>query len=570
MRKAWLSALLVAATVFALYSLAGFALAPHLVERWLSTTLASDAGQKLNIEGVALNPYTFAISLRHVTLIRPQNPARVSVGRVEARLDPRSLIEPRWSFHDTVELSEVAVHSVAGGRADFTASALSATGVTLDPRQPSVTIKRLQVARPSLQMVQHAGESRPSPSWLNHLVLAEQRPGAVIGTIVANAGRLTYVDTTVQPSVEIDVDEIDARLSRNRSNGVTEIALNGNVAGSGDAELTARWQPPGLQPNSTLRVSVSDLELSTVSPYVAPVIGRDIVSGRADFDCGLAGNATDVSVESRVEAYDLHLANPDEYPADVQPSFALALLEDPSGRVRAVHRDRFDPADAAAGPASLCGDLWRDFMAELTVAPFDVLAGLAGWQQGPLDQLAFETGSAEISPDADAQLIALAGALRQRPLLGLSVTPGYDAAADRRALANRQLRLHITLATSARPPGGAEVAPLDVGDARVRDILDEFAGTRLRSAQREGIDARFPNEDDRYYEAVFQELVENEAVSESALQRLARYRARAVADALGRHGIDASRLQVADEPEVTTATGETLPLSMSLRVLARN
>jgi hypothetical protein len=160
--------------------------------------------------------------------------------------------------------------------------------------------------------------------------------------------------------------------------------------------------------------------------------------------------------------------------------------------------------------------------------------------------------------------------LRQRPLLGLSVTPGYDAAADRHALANRQLRLHITLATSARPPGGAEVAPLDVGDARVRDILDEFAGTRLRSAQRQGIDARFPNKDDRYYEAVFEELVENEEVSESALQRLARYRARAVADALGRHGIDPSRLQVADEPEVTTATGETLPLSLSLRALARN
>ena len=570
MRKAWLSALLVAAIVFALYSLAGFVLAPHLVERWLSTTLASDTGQKLNIEGVALNPYTFEISLTHVTLIRPQNPARVSVGRVEAQLDPRSLIEPRWSFHNTVKLSEVAVHSVADGQADFTASALSATGVTLDPRQPSVTIESLHVARASLRMVRHAGESSPEPSWLNHLVLADQRPGAAIGNIVANAGRLTYLDSTVQPSVEIVVEEIDARLSRDRNNAVTEVTLSGNVAGSGDAKLTARWQPPGLQQNSTLQVSVSDLELSTVSPYVAPVIGRDIVSGRADFDCGLAGNATDVSVESRVEAYDLRLANPDEDPADVEPRLALALLEDPSGRVLAVHRDRLDRANGAAGPASLCGDLWRGFMAELTVAPFDVLADLAGWQQGPLDQLTFETGSAEISPDADAQLLALAGALRQRPLLGLSIRPGYDAAADRRALANRQLRLHITLATSARPPGGSELAPLDVGDARVRDILDEFASTRLRSAQRQGIDARFPNKDDRYYEAVFEELVKNEDVSEPALQRLARYRARAVADALSRHGIDPSRLQVAGEPELTGATGEMLPLSMSLRVLARH
>jgi hypothetical protein len=217
----------------------------------------------------------------------------------------------------------------------------------------------------------------------------------------------------------------------------------------------------------------------------------------------------------------------------------------------------------------LCGELWHEFFAELTAAPFDVLADLADWQRGPLDHLAFEFGSAEVSPTAREQLLAIAGALLQRPLLALTVQPGYDAVADRRALANQQLRLHVRLATSARPPGGTEVAPLDVGDAQVRDILDEFASARLRAAQRRVINARFPNRDDRYYEAVFEELVKNEEVSETALQRLARYRARAVTDALARHDIDASRLTVAGELELMKGTGDTLQLPMSLRAITR-
>ena len=314
---------------------------------------------------------------------------------------------------------------------------------------------------------------------------------------------------------------------------------------------------------------MSDLDLSALSPYAARITGQDIASGRADFDCSVEVHLPDIAVESRVEARDLGLAHADEAAAGAPSILAIALLQDPSGRVRAAHRDRFDRSNATAGPASLCSQLWRDFIAELAAAPFDVLAGLAGWQQGRLDRLAFETGSAEVSPDADAQLLVLAEALRRRPLLGLTVQPGYDAAADRRALANRQLRLHITLATSARPPGGTEVLPLDVGDARVRDILDEFASTRLRTAQRRAIDARFPDRDDSYYRAVFEALVENEEVSEAALQRLARYRARAVTDALARHGIEPARLQVAAEVEPLNATGETLRLPLSLRPFAQ-
>lgn len=571
MRKAWLRALLVIATVFAMYSLAGFELVPHLVERWLTATLAPDADQKLDIEGVAFNPYTFELSLSDVTLIQPENPARISVDRIEARLFAGSLLDAKWLFRDRVEVFGIEVDSASDGHPEFMAETLSATGVAVDPRQPSISMEAMHVARPLVKIERGASESALLPTWLNHPALTDVSPDAPIDTIVVSAGRLVFRDRTVRPTVEIGVDGIDARLSRDRSGTAPFVALSsrGQVAGSGNAELTARWQPLGLQRDSTVRIALSDVDLPAVSPYVARIIGRDVVSGRADIDCGLEANSTDVSVESRLAANDVRLANPDEDPADAQSSLTLALLEDPSGQVRVVRRARFDWTNASADVPGLCRELWREFFAELPTAPFDVLADLADWQQDRFDQLAFEFGSAEISTTASDQLFAIGDALRQRPLLGLTVQPGYDAVADRQALANRQLRQHVTLATSARPPGGTEVAPLDVGDVKVRNILDEFASTRLRTAQRRAINARFPNKDNRYYEAVFEELVKNEEVSETALQRLARYRARAIADALARDGVDAARLNVAAELELINGTGDTLQLPMSLRALAR-
>ncbi|MDZ7768334.1 MAG: DUF748 domain-containing protein [Woeseiaceae bacterium] len=571
MRKAWLRALLVIATVFALYSLAGFELVPHLVERWLITTLAPDADQKLDIEGVAFNPYTFEMSLTDVTLIQAENPARISVDRIDARLFAGSLLDARWLFRDRVEVFGIEVDSASDGHPEFTAEALSATGVAINTRQPSIAIEAMHVAGPLLEIERSARESALLPPWLNHPALTDVSPDAPIDTIVLSAGRLVFLDRTVRPTVEVGVNGIDARLSRDRSGNVPFVALSasGRVVGSGNADLTARWQPPGLRRDSTVRITLSDVDLPAVSPYATRIIGRKIVSGRADIDCSLEAMAAEVSVESRLVADDVRLANPDEHPADAPSFLTLALLEDPSGQVRVVRRARFDRRNLAAGVPGLCRELWREFFAELPTAPFEVLAKLADWQRGRLDHLAFEFGSAELSPAASEQLLAIAGALRQRPLLGLTVQPGYDSVADRRALATRQLRQHVTLATSARPPGGTEVAPLDVGDVKVRNILDEFASTRLRPAQRRAINTRFPDKNGRYYEAVFEELVQNEEVSETALQRLARYRARAVADALVRDGIDDARLDVAGELELMTSGGDMLQLPMSLQAIAR-
>src|SRR5690606_31068911 len=171
-------------------------------------------------------------------------------------------------------------------------------------------------------------------------------------------------------------------------------------------------------------------------------------------------------------------------------------------------------------------------------------------------------GAAEPDREGAEALARLAGALVARPKVGIRVHGVAEQAADRDALAAAQIELHVTLAT-AGADAIARPRPVDFDSPRHRDVLDEFAGERLGAERRETIASYFTRdasgavidaERSDYYRALFDALVESETIPRSALERLARYRARSIADALERHGVAAERIEIA--PPVVRATDE--------------
>ena len=145
----------------------------------------------------------------------------------------------------------------------------------------------------------------------------------------------------------------------------------------------------------------------------------------------------------------------------------------------------------------------------------------------------------------------------------MRVRPSYDLAADRDAIAEQQVRLHIALATSASTGDRASAAVPDFGNPRVRDILDEFAGERLPEAQRRAI-ARGVVDETSLYRDLYLALVANEPVSGTVLRRLARFRARSVIDALERHGIDRTRFGISDALDTTETGAGTVPVKLEV------
>jgi hypothetical protein len=164
-----------------------------------------------------------------------------------------------------------------------------------------------------------------------------------------------------------------------------------------------------------------------------------------------------------------------------------------------------------------------------------------------LGHLAFPPGSAEIGGDTTAKIAALRRALELRPKLEFTVFPARDPDADRAALAEQQVRLHVNLASSAGVPGGPAAPDVDFDDPIVRSVLEEFAANRLPQARQAALAGPGAGKTVAYYRAVFDALVDNERVATSVLERLARYRARSVVEALAGPGDARERVRAAAE-----------------------
>jgi len=136
---------------------------------------------------------------------------------------------------------------------------------------------------------------------------------------------------------------------------------------------------------------------------------------------------------------------------------AIALLEDSNGVI-----DLDLPISAASTiPSSAYGRIiWKaivNVLTKLVTAPFRALGKLLGVSSEKLEAVDFDPGSSALFAAEQEKLKTLAEALAKRPALTLTLEPGYDPEADRRALQELAMRREavavagIKLAAGKRP-----------------------------------------------------------------------------------------------------------------------
>jgi hypothetical protein len=241
----------------------------------------------------------------------------------------------------------------------------------------------------------------------------------------------------------------------------------------------------------------------------------------------------------------------------------LALLEDASGTVTVavpimIERSVDQPLAIAIG------DALRAHLYALGTTPHATLAAIAGADAESLRAVAFLPGDAAPSPRGVGAVTTLADALASRPKVSVVVSGGFDPEVDRRALAARQVELHVLLAT-AGPAQRTRPQPVDFGSPRAQDVLDEFARERLPAAEIAAIASLFDPRSDAapdslirvsYYRAIYEALVAHEPISDSALVRLGRFRGQAIGKALTDAGVAPQRVEIDDVvPQLSASSG---------------
>lgn len=290
----------------------------------------------------------------------------------------------------------------------------------------------------------------------------------------------------------------------------------------------------------------ADVELVRPSLRLAGhVLDGESIDARLEYRVA----ADEIEGEVRVGGRELAVEQIGADPENPNIALALALLEDPHGVVETAYA--FRASNDGSGFGRVLAASVVEQLDEIASAPLDALAAAARVDAATLAAVSFRPGEAE--PVAPETLEAWADALAMRPKLGVRVRGVADRVVDRDALAVRQIELHVTLET-AGPTLVERPQPVDFASPRHQDVLEEFAIERLSAERRTTIASHFTRgadgrvveaERSAYSRALFDALVENAAIPETGIERLGRYRGRAIVDALTRLGVEDTRIEVA-------------------------
>ena len=563
--KTWLIGLFAGA---ALYTLAGFLIAPRAIKSWIESTNLSGPGCRLDVQAVYVNPFTMFVSFTNATLLDQENKWRVSAAGAETKAwtigSMRGGVPGR-----NVAIRNLVVTNTQTGEPFLSVPGAVARRVEIGAGGSFISAGHVRLGQPDAAITRDETGIRVGPAWLSAPGNDGVRACISLDGLEAVDGSLRLTDEAVTPTVQLELR--DVQLGARRRAGVAtpmaDIDVEARVGADGTLGIRAQLRHPGGRHPEFVSVAARNVDLQLLSPYVRDILGRNVVAGFGDATLRHERDDATLRFENHFSVTGLRFGDAAGAAAGEAPprELALALVTNAANRGELSVQGAISESRMQTVVGVLADSLAAHFD-DLAARPFGVLAEIAGAPDAALDRIEFVPGSAGMAATGTETLTLLANALLQRPRLDLRVRPAYDLAADRNAIAAQQVGLHIALATSAGPRQGADAAGPDLGDPRVRDILDEFAGARLSAAQRRTIAGNASDETSRYRDT-YLALVANERVSETVLRRLARFRARSVIDALERQGIDRIRMRIAESVDVTAK--DTGTVSLELEMTAR-
>jgi len=441
------------------------------------------------------------------------------------------------------ELRDIGIESTPTGERVFSSPRIRALGVEIDQATNSTSVTVLQIEQPDLFIARLASGQIDLPGWLVDVIRGTPSALAAVERIEMTEGSVAVIDQAVTPEVSVPMTVTGALIEKTLDGPTRRFQLEGRMPGSGIARIEAAWRPSDGRTLDRLNLDLTDIDLDLLSPYFQAVSGRALDAGRLELILRIDQAEAGAGSRARLLIKDLETGGCEAgFSGEHWPlGRSVALLQDRQGRIElSLVAERRESTGAALNALV---SAMRDRLDELNDRPFDALAEIAGAPGEALDRLPFEPGRAELSSSARLRLEALARALTARPAVALQIAPAYDPNVDRRALAAQQVRLHITLATSARPSGRSGPVAIDFDSDRVRSVLDEFGAERLSPESLQSVSQRFPETGRAYYQALFNRLVDNEAVSDSSLRRLAGFRAQTIVNALLQAGVEEARVR---------------------------
>ncbi len=379
-------------------------------------------------------------------------------------------------------------------------------------------------------------------------------------------GTLHFADHSLVLPFERDIASLDATIVNlsNRPAVRARLEANGDIAPYGLAKASGGIDLSSPRDFTDIRAQFENVKLPPLSPYTITFAGRAVASGtlwldvRYRIDDGELAGTNDVTIQNLELGEKVEGANTRDLPLDL----AVALLTDDQGRFRVRVPVRGDLDNPHFDYAKVIRSAIADSLQRVVTAPFRFIGRLFGGSEN-LDNIAFEAGSAELTPPQQDKLNTVAKALQERPQVSLIVRPGFAPQADAQALREDQLKREIARRSGVELDPGEEPGPIAFSRAQTRRALRGLAQERLGSdaliqrAQGRG------GETDAYYEDLYRRLLEKQTLPATP-RELAQQRNEQIVEYLSRSGVAPRRITAGD-PEQVEATEDAVETELRLK-----
>ncbi len=315
--------------------------------------------------------------------------------------------------------------------------------------------------------------------------------GIHVGGIAINDGSANFADFSLTPNFATAVQQLNGQIGTIDSRQAKPASVD--VKGKVDryAPVTIKGAVNPFDPMASLDIATSfkRVELTTLTPYSGKFAGYRIRKGRLNLDLHYKITKGQLQAENKVVVEQLQLGEKVDSPDAVSLplKLAIALLKDVDGKISIELPVSGDLNNPQFSVMPIVWQTLRNLIVKAAAAPFKLIGGLvSGGGSEDLGTVAFAPGSSELSKDAEAALVKLSQALKERPALRLEIEGTAAKSSDGPLIAEQRLEReyqynYYKMLQRRGEKVPAKAALLEVPDNEKGPLLEGIYRTRLKT-----------------------------------------------------------------------------------------
>ncbi|MCK1793265.1 DUF748 domain-containing protein [Pseudomonas violetae] len=314
--------------------------------------------------------------------------------------------------------------------------------------------------------------------------------GIHVGGIAINDGSANFADFSLTPNFATAIQQLNGSIGTIDSRQVKPASVD--VKGKVDryAPVTIKGAVNPFDPMASLDIATSfkRVELTTLTPYSGKFAGYRIRKGRLNLDLHYLITKGQLKAENKVVVEQLQLGEKVDSPDAVSLplKLAIALLKDVDGKISIELPVTGDLNNPQFSVMPIVWQTLRNLIVKAAAAPFKLIGGLiSGGGSQDLGTVSFAPGSSDLSKDAEAALVKLSQALKERPALRLEIEGTAAASSDGPLIAEQRLEReyqynYYKMLQRRGDKVPAKAGLLDVPDSEKGPLLEGIYRTRLK------------------------------------------------------------------------------------------